>query len=98
MLGMLIEAPSIRSILVMSELKDVFPNNLPVMPTHRDIYFCINLESCTRPISIPPYSMAPPYFRDLKSQIQDFLDKGFILPSVSPWGAPVLLLKRRMVA
>ncbi|WMV59106.1 hypothetical protein MTR67_052491 [Solanum verrucosum] len=59
------------------------------MPPDRNIDFCINLEPGTHPISIPPYHMAPAELRELKAQIQELLDKGFIRPSVSPWGASV---------
>ncbi|WMV24730.1 hypothetical protein MTR67_018115, partial [Solanum verrucosum] len=67
----------------------MFPNDLPSMPPVRDIDFCIDLEPGTRPISIPPYHMAPAELRELKTQIQELLDKGFIRPSNSQWGASV---------
>ncbi|KAH0745921.1 hypothetical protein KY285_007578 [Solanum tuberosum] len=79
-----IEAPSIGSIPVISEFSEVFPNDLPAMPPDRDIDFCIDLELGTRPISIRPYRMAPAELRELKAQIQELLDKGFIRPSASP--------------
>ncbi|WMV42383.1 hypothetical protein MTR67_035768 [Solanum verrucosum] len=60
------------------------------MPLDRDIDFCIDLEPGTRPISIPPYRMAPTELREVKAQIQELLDKGFIRPIASPWGASVL--------
>ncbi len=90
-----VEAPSIESIPVVSEFREVFPNDLPGMPLDRDIDFCIDLEPGTRPISIPPYRMAPAELRELKAQIQELLDKGFIRPSASPWGAPVLFVKKK---
>ena len=65
------------------------------MPPDRDIDFCIDLESDTRPISIPPYRMAPAELRELKAQLQELLSKGFIRPSVSPLGAPVLFVKKK---
>ncbi|WMV45799.1 hypothetical protein MTR67_039184 [Solanum verrucosum] len=58
-----IEAPFIGSIPVVSEFSEVFPNDLPGMPLDRDIDFCIDLEPGTRPISIPPYRMAPAELR-----------------------------------
>ena len=75
--------------------KEVFPTDLPGMPPYRDINFCIDLEPGTRPISIPPYRMAPAELRELKAQIQELLDKGFIRPSASKWGAPVLFVKKK---
>ena len=77
------------------EFSEVFPTDLPGMPPDRDIDFCIDLEPGTRPISIPPYRMAPAELRELKEQLQDLLSKGFIRPSISPWGAPVLFVKKK---
>ncbi|WMV19428.1 hypothetical protein MTR67_012813 [Solanum verrucosum] len=65
------------------------------MPQNRDLDFCIDLEPGTRPISIPPYRMAPIELRELTAQIQELLDKGFIRPSASLWGAPILFVKKK---
>ena len=75
---------SIESVSVVREFLDVFPADLPGMPPDRDIYFCIDLEPGTRPISIPPNRMAPAELRELKAQLQELLNKGFIRPSASP--------------
>ncbi|WMV38267.1 hypothetical protein MTR67_031652, partial [Solanum verrucosum] len=61
-----VETPSVESILVVSEFREIFPNDLPGMPSDRDIDFCIDLEPGTRLISIPPYRMAPAELRELK--------------------------------
>ncbi|WMV32692.1 hypothetical protein MTR67_026077 [Solanum verrucosum] len=90
-----IETPSIGSIPMVSEFSEVCCNVLPGMPPNRDINFCIDLEPGTHLISIPPYRMAPKELRELKAQIYQLLDKGFIRPSASPWGAPVLFAKRK---
>ncbi|KAH0743076.1 hypothetical protein KY290_031069 [Solanum tuberosum] len=90
-----VETPSIESIPVVSEFREVFPNDLSGMPPDRDIDFSIDLEPGTYLISIPPYRMAPAELRELKAQIQELLDKGFIHPSASPWGAPVLFVKKK---
>ncbi|WMV18913.1 hypothetical protein MTR67_012298 [Solanum verrucosum] len=90
-----IKAPSSESIHVVLKFREVFPSDLPGMPPDRDIDFCIDLVPCTRPISISPYRMAPAELRELKGQIQELLDKGFIYPSASPWGAPVLFVKKK---
>ena len=79
----------------MSEFSEVFPTDLPGLPPDRDIDFCIDVETGTRPISIPPYRMAPAELKELKEQLQDLLSKGFIRPSVSPWGSPVLCVKKK---
>ena len=68
---------------------------MPGIPPDRDIEFCIELLPRARPISIPPYRIAPVELRELKVQLQDLLDKGFIHPSTLPWGAPVLFVKKK---
>ena len=87
------QVPSIESVSIVREFLDVFPADLPGMPPDRDIDFCIELEPGTHPISIPPYRTAPAELRELKAQLQELLGKGFIRPSASPWGAPVLFMK-----
>ncbi|WMV37357.1 hypothetical protein MTR67_030742 [Solanum verrucosum] len=89
------ESPSIESIPIVSEFKEVFPTDLPGMPLDRDIDFCIDWEPNTRPISIPPYRMAPIELIELKAQIQELLDKGFIHPTASQWSASVLFVKKK---
>ncbi|KAA0041507.1 putative polyprotein [Cucumis melo var. makuwa] len=65
------------------------------LPLHREIEFAIELEPGTVPISIAPYKMALVELKELKVQLQELLDKGFIRPTVSPWGAPVLFVKKK---
>ena len=77
------------------EFPDVFPEDLLGLPPDREGEFVIDLVLGTAPISKPPYIMAPLELEELKKQIQELLDKGFIRPSVSPWGAPVLLVKKK---
>ena len=89
------QVPSIASVSIVREFLDVFPAYLPSMPPNRDIDFRIDMESGTRPISIPHYRMAPAELRELKAQLQELLSKGFIRPSASPWGAPVLFVKKK---
>ena len=55
----------------------------------------IDLIPGTEPISIPPYRMSPAELRELKAQLEELLSKGFIRPSISPWGAPVLFMKKK---
>ena len=85
----------LESIPVVSEFSEVFPTNLPSLPPDRDIDFCIDVELGTQPISIPPYHIALAELKELKEQLQDLLSKGFIRPSESPWGAPVLFVKKK---
>ena len=75
---------------VVCEYEDIFPDELPRLPPQRDAYFTNELHPITSPISMTPYRMAPIELQELKFQIQELLDKGFIRPSTSPWGAPVL--------
>jgi hypothetical protein len=89
------EVPRMEQVSIVKEFIDVFPDDLPGLPPNREIEFCIDLVSGTKPISMAPYRMAPAELKELKEQIQDLLDKGFIRPSVSPWGAPVLFVKKK---
>ncbi|XP_070007392.1 uncharacterized protein [Nicotiana sylvestris] len=90
-----IDTPLIDSILVVRDFPDVFPADLPGMPPDRDIDFGIDMLLGTLSISIPPYRMAPPELKELKDQLQELLDKGFIRPNVSPWGAPILFVSKK---
>ena len=61
----------------------------------RELEFGIDLLSGSTHIFIPPYKMAPAELKELKTQLQDLVDKGFIRPSISSWGAPVLFVKKK---
>ncbi len=90
-----VEIPHFQSVPIVKEFPEVFPDDLPGVPPEREIDFGIDLLPDTRPISIPPYRMAPAELKELKEQLKDLLDKGFIRPSVSPWGAPVLFVRKK---
>ena len=68
----------------MREFPGVFPEDLSGLPPDREIEFSIDLLPGSNPISKAPYRMAPAELRELKAQLQELLDKGFIRPSVSP--------------
>ena len=85
----------VSSVPVVGEFEDVFPEELPGLPPNREVDFVIDLEPGTTPISKAPYRMAPAELKKLKVQLQELMDKGFIRPSVSPWGAPVLFVKKK---
>jgi len=85
----------IRSILVVDEYADVFPDDVPELPPSRDIDFFIDLIPGAGPVSSAQYRMASTELVELKTQIEDLLEKKFIRPSASPWGAPVLLVKKK---
>ncbi|XP_040374086.1 uncharacterized protein LOC121052704 [Rosa chinensis] len=89
------EVLNIEDIPVVRKFPDVFPDELPGLPPVREIDFTIELLPGTTPISQAPYRMAPAELKELKTQLQELLDKGFIQPSVSPWGAPVLFVKKK---
>jgi hypothetical protein len=84
----------LEKIPVVCEYADVFPDELPGMPPDRDIEFAIELQPGTTPISKRPYRMPPAELAELKKQLQELLDKGFIHPSTSPWGCPALFVKK----
>ncbi|KAA3460471.1 reverse transcriptase [Gossypium australe] len=86
---------SVRDVRMVKEFSDVFPKELPGLPLDREVEFGIKLLPGTAPVSIAPYRMAPKELVELKAQIQKLLDRGFIRPSVSPWGAPVLFVKKK---
>ena len=80
---------------VVCEYVGVFPDELPGLPPHRVVDFGIELHPGTSTISMTPHRMAPVELQELRVQLQELLDKGFIRPSTSPWGAPVLFAKRK---
>ena len=65
------------------------------LPPHREIEFCIDVVPDIAPIFMSPYRMAPTELKELKEQLQELLDKGFIRPSTSPWGTLVLCVKKK---
>ncbi|XP_074323658.1 uncharacterized protein LOC141660565 [Apium graveolens] len=84
------DKPRIEDYPIVREYEDVFPDELPGFPPHREVEFTIELVPGAEPISKAPYRMAPLELQELKEQLQELLDRGFIRPSVSPWGAHVL--------
>ena len=89
--------PSVSDIPIVSHFPDVFPEELPELPPHREIEFAIDIVPGATPASITPYRMVPLELKELKLQLQELLEKWFIRPSVSPWGAPMLFVKKKMV-
>ncbi|XP_035539657.1 uncharacterized protein K02A2.6-like [Juglans regia] len=89
------EKKSLADIPVVEEFPDVFVDELPGLPPVRDMEFVIELEPRVAPVHKAPYRMAPAELKELKTQLQELVDKGFIQPSTSPWGAPVLFVKKK---
>jgi hypothetical protein len=86
------EGPKVPMV---SEFPDVFPEELPGMPPNRDIEFVIELMPSTAPIYKSPYRMATPELVELKEHIRELLEKGFIHPISSPWGAHVIFISKK---
>jgi hypothetical protein len=86
---------NLNDIPVACEFPDVFLEDLPGMPSDRDIEFTIELEPSTTPIFRWPYKMTPKELAELKIQLKELLDKGFIYPSSSPWGCPALFVEKK---
>ena len=85
----------LENILVVKDFPDVFPEELLGIPPVREVHLSIEILPGTTPTSRAPYKMAPTELKKLKIQLQELLDKGFIRPSVSLWGAPVLFVKKK---
>ena len=86
---------TVGDVLVVREFADVFPEELHGIPPERQVEFRIDLVPGAAPIAKAPYRLAPPEMQELSTQLQELLDKGFIRPSSSPWGAPILFVKKK---
>ncbi|KAJ0705064.1 putative nucleotidyltransferase, Ribonuclease H [Helianthus annuus] len=89
------KSKELQDIPIVSEYPDVFPEELPGLPPNREVEFRIHLIPDTTPIAKAPYRLAPTEMLELKKQLDELLSKGFIQPSSSPWGAPVLFVKKK---
>nr|KYP73002.1 Transposon Ty3-I Gag-Pol polyprotein [Cajanus cajan] len=85
----------ISEIDVVRDFAEVFPNEVPGLPPVREMEFGIDLVPGAGPVSVAPYMMAPAELIELNGQLEDLLEKQLVRPSVSPWGAPVLLVKKK---
>ena len=85
----------IKDVLIVKEFLDVFPEELTKLPPNKEIEFTIHLVLGMEPISIPHYRMAPTELKELKVQLQELIEKGFIRPSSSLWGALILFVKKK---
>ena len=89
------EERRIEDIPIVLDFPDVFPEEFPGLPPHRQVEFQIDLAPGAAPIARAPYRLAPGELLELSTQLQELLDRGFIHPSSSPWGAPVLFVKKK---
>jgi hypothetical protein len=87
--------PDLASIPMVREFSNVFPEDLPSLPSNGEVEFTIELEPGTALISRCPYRMAPPELAEMKKQLGELLEKGFIWPNTSPWGCPAIFVKKK---
>ncbi|GJW50527.1 putative reverse transcriptase domain-containing protein [Tanacetum coccineum] len=80
---------------VVTDFSEVFPEDLPGLPLARPVEFHIDLIPGAAPVARASYRLAPSEMKELSEQLQELSDKGFIRPSSSPWGAPVLFVKKK---
>jgi hypothetical protein len=90
-----LDVASTMDVRTISKFPNVFPEELPGMPPDREIEFVIELVLGTAPIFKRPYRMATNQLAELKEQLQELLDKGYIRPGASPWGAPVIFVPKK---
>ncbi|KAD3640201.1 hypothetical protein E3N88_29424 [Mikania micrantha] len=89
------KAIKIQDMPIVRDYADVFPDDLPGLPPERSVQFRIDLIPGATPVAKSPYRLAPSEMQELSNQLQELLDKGFIRPSFSPWGASVLFVKKK---
>jgi hypothetical protein len=89
------EWTSLDQYPILSEFKDVFLNKLPGLPPKRELDFTIEIKPSVEPISNTLYRMIASKLCDLQMQLKELLDLGIIRPSVSPWGTPVIFVKKK---
>ncbi|GJU56296.1 putative reverse transcriptase domain-containing protein [Tanacetum coccineum] len=85
----------LKDVSVVCEFPEVFPDDLPGLPPPRQVEFRIELVPGAAPIARAPYRLASSEMKELSDQLKELLEKGFIRPSSSPWGAPVLFVKKK---
>ncbi|KAD4981870.1 hypothetical protein E3N88_18541 [Mikania micrantha] len=85
----------IQDVPIVKDYANMFPDDLPALPPERSVQFRIDLIPGATPVAKSPYRLAPSEMQELSNQLQELLDKGFIRPSFSPWGAPVLFVKKK---
>ncbi|KAI3780620.1 hypothetical protein L2E82_10605 [Cichorium intybus] len=85
----------VANVNVVNEFPDVFPDELPGLPPDRQVEVTIELIPGAAPVARAPYRLAPSEMVELRKQMEELLDRGFIRPSTSPWGAPILFVKKK---
>nr|GEU84945.1 putative reverse transcriptase domain, ribonuclease H-like domain, aspartic peptidase domain protein [Tanacetum cinerariifolium] len=90
-----VNEPKLKDILVVCEFRGVFLKDLSSLPLSCDVEFCIDLIPGVVPVAKSPYRLAPKEMQEISNQLKELQEKGFIRPSFSPWGAPVLFVKKK---
>ncbi|GJR73355.1 putative reverse transcriptase domain-containing protein [Tanacetum coccineum] len=85
----------LEDVQIVQDFPEVFPEDLPGLPPTRQVDFQIDLVPGAAPVARAPYRLAPSEMKELSEQLKELSDKGFIRPSSSPWGAPVLFVKKK---
>ncbi|GJR75819.1 putative reverse transcriptase domain-containing protein [Tanacetum coccineum] len=85
----------LEDVQIVQDFPEVFPEDLPGLPPTRQVEFQIDLVPGAAPVARAPYRLAPSEMKELSEQLKELSDKGFIRPSSSPWGAPVLFVKKK---
>ncbi|GJW15373.1 putative reverse transcriptase domain-containing protein [Tanacetum coccineum] len=85
----------LEDVPIIRDIPEVFPDDLPGLPPPRQVEFRIELVPGAAPVARAPYRLAPSELKELSDQLKELSDKGFIRPSSSPWGAPVLFVKKK---
>ncbi|GJZ02061.1 putative reverse transcriptase domain-containing protein [Tanacetum coccineum] len=89
------EEKRLEDVPIVQDFPEVFPEDLPGLPPTRQVEFQIDLVPGAAPVARAPYRLAPSEMKELSEQLKELSDKGFIRPSSSPWGAPVLFVKKK---
>nr|GFD00980.1 putative reverse transcriptase domain-containing protein [Tanacetum cinerariifolium] len=85
----------LENVPIVRDFLEVFPEDLPGLPLNQQVVFQIDLIPGAAPVARAPYRLAPAEMKELSEQLKELSDKGFIRPSSSPWGAPVLFVKKK---
>nr|GEZ78237.1 reverse transcriptase domain-containing protein [Tanacetum cinerariifolium] len=89
------EKKQLENVPIVRDFLEVFLEDLSGLPPTRQVVFQIDLIPGAAPVARAPYRLAPPEMKELSKQLKELSDKGFIRPSSSPWGAPVLFVKKK---
>ncbi|GJV36377.1 putative reverse transcriptase domain-containing protein [Tanacetum coccineum] len=89
------EEKRLEDVPIVQDFLEVFPKDFPRLPPSRQVEFQIDLLPSVAPVARSPYRLAPSEMQELSTQLQELSEKGFIRPSSSPWGAPVLFFKKK---